>query len=71
MSNLLTQRELESYFWGAATLHEIGTTDPRNRLHNKHPNPALDHYESQRKPRRKGGADWTPITPPRGSLFHA
>ena len=52
-------------------LHEMGTTDPRNRLHNKHPNLALDHHESQREPHRQGGADWTPITSLTGSLFHA
>ena len=31
----------------------MGTTDPRYRLHNKHPSPALDHPESQGEPQRQ------------------
>ena len=29
------------------------------------------HHESHREPRRQRGPFWTPITPPRGSFFHA
>ena len=39
-------------------LHEMGPTDPRNRLHNKHPKPALDHYESHSEPHRQRGPVW-------------
>ncbi len=36
-------------------LDEMGSPYPRNRLHNKHPKPALDHYESHREPQSSGG----------------
>ncbi len=29
------------------------------------------HHESQHEPLRQRGPFWTPITPPRGSFFHA
>ena len=53
-------------------LHQMIPTDPRNRLHNKHlppPRPSNDGARSWTH--SEGGQFWTPITPNRGSIFHA
>ena len=53
-------------------LHQMIPTDPRNRLHNQHlppPRPSNDGARSWTH--SKGGQFWTPITPNRGSIFHA
>ena len=53
-------------------LHQMIPTDPRNRLHNQHlppPRPSNDGACSWTH--SQGGQFWTPITPNRGSIFHA
>ena len=54
----------------------IGTqmipTDPRNRLHNQHlPHLVCPNNKVCSRAQNQGGQFWTPITPNRGSIFHA
>ena len=53
-------------------LHQMIPTDPRYRLHNKHlPPPRPSNDEACSWTHSEGGQFWTPITPNRGSIFHA
>ena len=51
-------------------LHMEGSTNTRNRIHSLqlplHP-PAKDGWSDE----TGGGQNWTPVTPPEGSIFHA
>ena len=47
-------------------------TDPRDRLHNQHlPHLVRPNDEACSWSQNQGGQFWTPITPNRGSIFHA
>ena len=52
--------------------YQMIPTDPRNRLHNQHlPHLVRPNDEACSRSRKWGGQFWTPITPSRGSIFHA
>ena len=52
--------------------HQMIPTDPRNRLHNQHlPHLVCPNNKVCSKAQNQGGQFWTPITPNRGSIFHA
>ena len=52
--------------------HQMIQTDPRNRLHNQHlPHLVRPNDEACSWSQNQGGQFWTPITPNRGSIFHA
>ena len=52
--------------------HQMIPTDPRNRLHNQHlPHLVCPNNEVCSRAQNQGGQFWTPITPNRGSIFHA
>ena len=53
-------------------LNQMIPADPRDRLHYQHlPPPRPSNYEVRSWTQTKGGQFWTPITPDRGSIFHA
>ena len=54
------------------TPHQMIPTDPRNRLHNQHlPHLVCPNNKVCSRAQNQGGQFWTPITPNRGSIFHA
>ena len=69
---VLRNPQIPGYLLDRNTPHQMIPTDPRNRLHNQHlPHLVCPNNEVCSRAQNQGGQFWTPITPNRGSIFHA